>query len=291
MIGKSRHRGDRPTPKRAVNALDDIGQGCGVLRHAAAPGAYRHVRLPAPPDLAPWVDYFWIESWRFPRVAAQKRELLPHPAVHLVFAPGRSRIYGVQLHRFVRELQGSCRIFGVKFHPGVFFPFLKQPVGAIADTFVPAAEIFAGATEIETQILEAGGDRAMVAAASAFLRTHAPAPDAKAELARRAVQEIVDDPALTRVAELAQRIDTPERALQRLFFRYVGASPRWVIKRYRTYEALQRLADQKGIGLSDLAQDLGYFDQAHFTNDFRRLTGQPPASYAGQKRERRAMSR
>lgn len=86
---------------------------------------------------------------------------------------------------------------------------------------------------------------------------------------------------LTRVGELVERIGGTERAVQRLFFGYVGASPRWVIKRYRTFEALERLADLRGVALSDLAQDLGYFDQAHFTNDFRKLTGHAPAKYTG----------
>ena len=32
--------------------------------------------------------------------------------------------------------------------------------------------------------------------------------------------------------------------------------------------------------LAALAIDLGYFDQAHFGNDFRRYVGVPPAAYA-----------
>jgi AraC-like DNA-binding protein len=31
--------------------------------------------------------------------------------------------------------------------------------------------------------------------------------------------------------------------------------------------------------LSELAQNLGYCDQAHFANDFRKRIGLPPAAY------------
>lgn len=280
MIGKSRQHADPRPSANTANALDVTGQGCGVLRHSPPPGMYEHVRHAPPQDLAPWIEHFWIERWSFADAVPQTREVLPHPAVHLVFAPGRSRIYGVQQARFVRELRGSCCILGAKFHPGAFFPFFGQPVGLLADTSIPATDVFAGASQAETEVLGARGDRAMVEAAATFLREHIPARDFKVEQARHAVSEVVRDPALARVGDLARRLHTTERALQRLFFAYVGASPRWVIKRYRTYEALERLADARGAALSDLAQELGYFDQAHFTNDFKRLTGYPPAQYA-----------
>jgi AraC-like DNA-binding protein len=64
-----------------------------------------------------------------------------------------------------------------------------------------------------------------------------------------------------------------------LFRRYVGASARWVIKRYRLYEALDRLNGPTRSDWADLAQELGYFDQAHFINDFKKIVGRSPSAY------------
>ena len=72
-----------------------------------------------------------------------------------------------------------------------------------------------------------------------------------------------------------------ERTLQRLFDQYVGASARWVIKRYRIYEALQLLTAGRPPDWAAVAQDLGYYDQAHFINDFRHLVGCSPTEYVG----------
>ena len=69
------------------------------------------------------------------------------------------------------------------------------------------------------------------------------------------------------------------RTMQRLFRRYVGVSPKWVLQRYRLHEAAERIA----AGEQDLARlglDLGYFDQAHFIKDFKSLVGRSPAEYA-----------
>ncbi len=69
------------------------------------------------------------------------------------------------------------------------------------------------------------------------------------------------------------------RALQRLFSRYVGVSPKWMIKRYRLHEAIERVAAGRAVNWSRLALDLGYFDQTHFIKDFKALVGRTPADY------------
>jgi AraC-like DNA-binding protein len=70
------------------------------------------------------------------------------------------------------------------------------------------------------------------------------------------------------------------RALQRLFSEYVGVGPKWVIQRLRLHEAIAQVQQGHAVSWAALAQSLGYFDQAHFIADFRRLVGRTPAQYA-----------
>ncbi|MFI4920884.1 MAG: DUF6597 domain-containing transcriptional factor [Gammaproteobacteria bacterium] len=273
MIGKTRHLDDSAKSRLA------FGQGCGVLRHSPFPGTYRHVRYAPSGNLAHWVQHFWIESWDLLGDASQTREVLPHPCVHLAFVRGRSRIFGVQQQRFLRELKGKDCVVGVKFRPGAFYPFLQKPVSSITDTSFPAEQLFADAKETEVEVSCCTGDQEMVALASRFLRAHLPPPDPVVEQACSAVETIANDPDITRVEHVIERCGIQDRALQRMFRRYIGASPRWIIKRYRVYEALAHLGDETRAGWASLAQDLGYYDQAHFINDFRRLVGRSPTEY------------
>lgn len=273
MIGKTRHPDDIAKSRLA------FGQGCGVLRHSPFPGTYRHVRYTPSGELTRWVQHFWIESWDLQGDASQTREVLPHPCVHLAFALGRSRIYGVQQRRFVRELKGTDRILGIKFRPGAFYPFLGSPVSTITDTAFPAEQLFADAMEAETEVLACSEDREMVEMASRFLGTHLPPPDPVVEQACSVVATIANDPDITRVEHVIERCGIQDRALQRMFRRYIGASPRWLIKRYRVYEALTELGSGRRGEWASLAQDLGYYDQAHFINDFKRLVGRSPTEY------------
>jgi hypothetical protein len=59
------------------------------------------------------------------------------------------------------------------------------------------------------------------------------------------------------------------RSLQRLFRRYVGVSPKWVLRRYQLHEAAERIAEGRDGGAAATAPELGYFDQAHFVRDFK----------------------
>jgi AraC-like DNA-binding protein len=69
------------------------------------------------------------------------------------------------------------------------------------------------------------------------------------------------------------------RGVQRLFSQYVGVSPKWVIRRYRLHELLERIHSGQALDWAQLALDLGYFDQAHLINDFKTITGYTPTEY------------
>jgi AraC-like DNA-binding protein len=106
-----------------------------------------------------------------------------------------------------------------------------------------------------------------------------PAPDDTIDLVHGIVDRIANDRDINRVDELAAQLNLGERALQRLFNEYVGVSPKWVIRRSRLHDAAARLDNAEEVNLTQLAADLGYSDQAHFTRDFKTLVGKSPSDY------------
>ena len=120
----------------------------------------------------------------------------------------------------------------------------------------------------------------MVAAAEALLLPRLPPPDDNVRRIRELVARIASDRNVRRVAHLAAASGMTMRSLQRLFARYVGVSPKWVIQRARLHDAAEELARGTARGQATLAADLGYADQAHFIRDFRDVVGVTPAAYA-----------
>jgi AraC-like DNA-binding protein len=120
----------------------------------------------------------------------------------------------------------------------------------------------------------------LIALAEAFLRERWPAPDSQVELVGRIVAALLHDRTITRVDDVTEHFGISPRSLQRLFQRYVGVSPKWVLRRYRLHEAAAVLAREHHRPWAEVAADLGYFDQSHFIRDFTAAVGMTPVAYA-----------
>jgi AraC-like DNA-binding protein len=211
----------------------------------------------------------------------QLQETLPHPNVHLVVERGEARVWGVHSGRFSRMLEGRGAVFGVKFAAGGFRPFLGRPVAALANRSLPARALFGDAIDALVPAIPGCADlAAMVARVEPLLLARSPPPDPLAARARELVALAATAYDLTRAEQLAERAGLGLRALQRLFRDYVGASPKWTINRYRLHEAVAQLQAGGAVAWAELALALGYYDQAHFARDFRRLTGLSPGAFA-----------
>jgi AraC-like DNA-binding protein len=221
------------------------------------------------PDLAPFVEHFWMVEWSYAEPYEQK--IVPFPQVHVtVQVPGAPRVSGVSSRFGVQELAGNGRVVGAAFRPGGFRPFLDGPVSALTDRSV--APSVAG--------LAGGPPTADVAGLEAWLRAARPEPDPLGQWVGEIVAAVAAEPAIARVDQLADRFGTGVRRLQRLFAEYVGIGPKWVIRRYRLREVTERMERGDAIDWAGLAADLGYADQAHLTRDFAAIFGEPPTHYA-----------
>jgi AraC-like DNA-binding protein len=256
------------------------GRAKGVIAPALAGKTFRMGRYLAPPDLAPFIEHYWIVAWDLRGQPPFVQRTLPYPSVHVVFDRARSGVFGVVTGAFDYTLQEAGTVCGLKFRPGAFRAFLGRPVHTITDQVLALSAVFGwdDAAAIAA-VLERDDDAAMVDAANVLLRARLPAPDPQVEPIAAILRTVQTTPGLTRVEALADAAGMGVRSLQQLFGEYVGVSPKWAIRRFRLHEAADRLAQGGAIDLSALALDLGYVDQAHFTSDFRRLVGQAPGRY------------
>ncbi len=250
----------------------------GILYARTARQKFRLTSHEPAPELAPFVENYWTVSWDLREPYAQK--VLTRPGVNMTFKAGRSRIAGLTTGQFTEVLEGRHRVFGVRFRTGSFRAFLGAPVSAITDRFLGVDEVFGSrALELEHALLSASDEEAQAAIMDRFLGPLVPRRDGLAGLAEEVVAAVAADRGLVRVGELASALGISPRRLQRLFAEYVGAGPKWVIRRFRMHEALARTASGAPENWGELAADLGYSDQAHFVRDFTTTVGVPPAAY------------
>ncbi len=256
-------------------------QAQGMLNPAMAPSKFTITRLPPSADLAFFVERYWIVQWDLRGQEPYLQENILFPCVNLVIEPGASGIFGVVTRKFSRWLEGQGTVLGIKFRPGAFYPFYRAPVSHLMNRGTTLEAVFGIPTrQLEAEALGLSSAAEQVILMESLLMAHRPEPDETVTVINAMIDTIISQRNITRVDEVAERFGWTVRGLQRLFSQYVGVGPKWVIQRYRLHDAVDCLLTQPDPDWSRLAQELGYFDQAHFIRAFKAIIGQTPAAYA-----------
>lgn len=256
----------------------------GILKAAAGFRKFSLTRYQPAQDLAYFIEHYWVVRWDLRGQAPYRQVILSYPNVNLAFERDHhgifTGIYGVPRTTYSRLLQDEGVALGIKFRPGGFYPFWKQPVSRLTGQIFSFRDMFGiDVRAIEERIFAEENGAKMALVAERFLRELLPERDENVKLINEIVQTAIDDREMVKVEDMVRRFGMNKRTLQRLFSRYVGVSPKWVIQRYRLQEAAELLEKGAVPDWAKLAQDLGYYDQAHFIKDFKAIIGKSPEEY------------
>jgi AraC-like DNA-binding protein len=238
-------------------------------------------------DLEQMVQRYWVPVWSLDSPSVQST--LQHPACLVVVSNTYARFYGTVRGLSSVTLEGAGWAVGTMLAPGAGALLLGGSVTSLTDRHVDVADVpRLGAGDLAGSVralmaedpTQPAAHRAAIAEVEARLRPLLPV-DEEGLLVNRVVEWVRDHPEVVRVAELARAFDLSERSLQRLLVRRTGLTPKWLLQRRRLHDAVERLKAraEPGATLATIAADLGYTDQAHFTADFRAVTGTTPGRF------------
>ncbi len=246
---------------------------------------------PAPP-LADLVERYWIPVWSLRE--PQSQSTLQHPVCLMVVSNTYARFFGVVRGLSTVTLEGDGWAVGTMFTPATGRLLLGRSVSEVRDTAFELTDLsgFDGAALVSQIRAVMGEDplsvqshtRAVAAVETTLAR--AVTVDEQGLLINRIVAWLAEHPDVTRVGDLADEFAMTERTLQRLVLARVGLSPKWLIQRRRLHDAVLELKSGETT-LAELAVTLGYADQAHFTRDFKTVTGMTPGEYLADQPVRR----
>lgn len=157
--------------------------------------------------------------------------------------------------------------------------FLRHSLDELANTTAPLGEFIGDDLPLKClgeQLAEAPNHARRVQRLENFLLARID-PARTDPLVNAAVAWIERAPPRARIAQLVRHVGLSQSALERRFRRVVGATP----KRFALLVRLERIGRLRAAGgtLTALAHEAGYFDQAHFIHDFKRMTGSAPEAY------------
>ena len=243
-----------------------------------------------PPDLEPHVVCFWtgVAVPGGSNTTRPVRHVLPDGCVDIIVAftgeDGDASAVGTMTRPLVLSEAGPDVHIGVRFRPGHAYAALQIPADELTDDQA-AYDLLTRDAEAElASIRSQQTNGARLQAMIEFVRRRlAGAPDVPLGV-RRAVQLIALDQGNLRVRDLTTIVGITRQQLARQFAIHVGVPPKTFARVLRARAALARAdaaraAHPRNIDWSAIAYDLGYYDQPHFIDDFKAITGTTPGRW------------
>jgi AraC-like DNA-binding protein len=184
---------------------------------------------------------------------------------------------GVQTRAVMLRPGGPIGAIVVHLKPEAASRVLGGGMHEFTDAYISIGDVLSTGdiSLLEEMLAEASGPFERAARVQAFLVRHlsSKAPD---PVVRQAVQLLRREPTVS-VRRLTSRLDLNERQLLRRFEAAVGTSPKQFANVARIGKAI--VARRRGGGWADIASALGFTDQAHMINTFKRMVGGPPEAF------------
>ncbi|UVI27783.1 AraC family transcriptional regulator [Paenibacillus spongiae] len=253
----------------------------GILHPGIGDTKFSLDRFPPSIETGFFIQNYWIIQWDLRGQAPYRQTVISHPNVNMVIEKDKTRIYGISSATYSQLLQDQGWVVGIKFKPGGFYPFWSAPVSRLTNKSIDVEDVFdVNGLSLSDDILQSQDDIGLAAQRiDSFFRERLPQQDSNVEYICELVYRIRDDRSIRQVNDAVRISGLHQRTLQRLFDRYVGASPKWVILRYRLHEAVERMSQAGSQDWTGLSHDLGYYDQSHFIRDFKSIIGLSPEEY------------
>lgn len=196
-------------------------------------------------------------------------------------------IAGLQDAPLAIESPAFSDLFSIRFRPGGAHAFVPLPLAALTNDVLQAADILGAATaDLRERLVLASSRADQVRIAEDWLLARLRPRDHDYALVLRAVEALRVLPTRScqmSVSATCDQLGLSNKHLIHVFRTMVGLPPKAFARVQRFHQALRRLPSAGS--RAALALELGYADQAHFNNEFRRFAGVTPRTFVERRGE------
>lgn len=190
-------------------------------------------------------------------------------------------LFAGQLSRaFEGTFQGRVKLIGAHMYTPAVYLLFKVPMRSLLNDSLPLEDLMGSrAVDFCNQLREQSCIEKVIMKLDSFLTN---------QLRKKAVEPhatLLNSLAILDVSlgsgsvkAMSQYSKVSPRTLQKIFMTQVGLTPKEYCRMYR-FSELIRMVNENRFSWKRAVEDLGYYDQAHFLNDFKSITGLTPSSY------------
>lgn len=259
------------------------------------------------PDLESLVKFYWTLEVPASE-ATQRQRIIPSGCLEMAFILGddikrytshdefviqpRAMVLGQITEPFFIEPTGYVNSFAICFYPFGLTHFLSTPINELANKETPLAMLFGeeNANQLEQKICDADNTQSRIAIIEAFLFGKLNDPASVDDIVKTTIDTMLLTRGTVSIKEMLKDNASQRRKLERKFKDQVGISPKQLCKVIRLQSVLEMMLNQQPERLSHIAYDSEYYDQAHFTKDFKEFTGMTPKEFFKFDNEEMALS-
>jgi AraC-like DNA-binding protein len=199
----------------------------------------------------------------------------------LVYQPD-VQLWGQTIRPFTFTSIGKHTMFGVRFFAHTAACFFDEPIETFNDQVIDFNDIAGKDGRLfYIKLVEAGTLDKRIKLVEKFLLkrlSYFGSKLAKLKLMTSITQELGQDDFFENINSVAARYGLSSRYLQKIFLTYSGLTPSLFSKINRFQKSLKMVV-KKGLSLTAIACECGYYDQSHFIKDFKYFTGFVPSHF------------
>ena len=201
--------------------------------------------------------------------------IVPNGCIYMIWKNGNIALSGLTTSAYVLNIAPQDKFFGIEFKPYVLALLLDVDVSKLNDESIDLKRINEKLEHDIRTIIEKHSEP--YDALSGFFEIYF--EDAVIDETLLKTLELIEQSyGNMSVSDLVNNVKVHPKKLERLFVQYLGVSVKKFSKIIR-FGAMHRVLSEEGMeNLVHKVLDKGYFDQAHFNRDFKKLTGVNPSS-------------
>lgn len=188
-------------------------------------------------------------------------------------------ILGLFTQPYEVRFSGDVNVFAIRFKPEGFYNIFGVPASEFKERYEDMTLVKCnGFREFSNRIREGKSVSSMIKLTEIYLLKSLQNNKIDISYVNLAAQLIRSTKGL-KIDEISSKIFISKRQLEREFKNKIGISPKHYLRITRINEVVRFLNSNQSFDLTSVAYHCGYFDQAHFIHDFKRITGQKPSIF------------
>lgn len=250
------------------------------------------------PDLESFVKFYWTLEVQADK-NVQKQQIIPDGHVEMTFNLGDdikrfisddefifhscSMVMGQRTKSYYILPTGFVDTFAICFYPYGFANFINIPLKILTDKETPIRELFGDlpAKILEEKIVNATSTKERIVIIENFLLNKLKEKSTIDSIVKSTVDILITTNGSAAINSILKEDLSKRRQLERNFTKQIGVSPKQLGKVIRLQAALKMLLNKNSENLTNIAYESDYFDQAHFTKDFKEFVGINPKEFLG----------